>query len=59
MEYVNPIHGVYEHTLITLVRNMKLSEAHQKVNECTTTLLELGYSKQELVESIKAFLKEE
>ncbi|WP_069999924.1 hypothetical protein [Cellulosilyticum sp. I15G10I2] len=59
MRDVEPINDLYGNTLITLIRDMRLSAAHQKINKFSMTLLELGYSRQELVEGIKVFLEEE
>jgi DNA-binding transcriptional regulator YhcF (GntR family) len=59
MEYVQHINHLYGSTLVTLVKGMKLNIANQKISEFMTTLLELGYSKQELIEYINTYLKEE
>lgn len=59
MEYVESVNSLYGGTLISLMKEMKLSVAHQKINEFTKTLLDIGYSRQELVECVKVLLKEE
>lgn len=59
MGNVRHIDNLYGSTLINLVKGMKSNMANQKINEFAGTLLGLGYSKQELVEYINIFFKEE
>ena len=59
MEYVQHTNSLYGSTLVTLVKGMKLSIVNQKVDEFTKILLELGYNKQEIIEYVNIFLKEE
>lgn len=59
MEYVQHINSLYGSTLVTLVKGMKVNMANQKISEFIITLLELGYSRQELIEYINIYLKEE
>ncbi len=59
MEYIESINGLYGGMLFTLMKEMKLSAAHQRINEFTMTLMELGYSRQELIDQITVLLKEE
>lgn len=42
-----------------LIKKMRKDFAQHKVNELTTALLQLGYTKKELVELVTAFLGEE
>ncbi|WP_069999923.1 GntR family transcriptional regulator [Cellulosilyticum sp. I15G10I2] len=42
-----------------LIKKMRKDFANQKINELTTTLLQLGYSKKELIEIVTLFLGEE
>ena len=51
--------GRYVTEDIELIKKMRKDFAHQKINELTTTLLQLGYSRKELVELVKLFLEEE
>ncbi|MDF2613811.1 MAG: hypothetical protein K0S71_1597 [Clostridia bacterium] len=49
---------LYEITLMTLVKDIKHSLAHDKLKECITALLEMGYSRRELKEYMNTFLNE-
>ncbi len=51
--------GRYVTDDIELIQKMRKDFAHQKIDELTTALLQLGYTKKELVELITAFLGEE
>lgn len=42
-----------------LIKQMRRNFAHEKLDELTTTLLQLGYTKKELVELLTTFLGEE
>ena len=59
MKYVEFEENLYGNTLSSLIRDMKLSVAHKKINEFTTPLIKIGYSKEELVECIKTALEED
>jgi len=59
MAYAQNVNSLYGSNLVTLVRGMKLSIANQKVKEFITKFLELGYSKEELIEYINTYLEEE
>lgn len=52
------MNGTYEAAFVTLVKNMKLSMAHQSIEACVSALLELGYSKKELKEYINSYLED-
>lgn len=52
----NNLYGI---TLITLVKDMQLSLATQRVKECITLLLEMGYSKEQLKDHINPLIKDE